>query len=851
MDIKDVTRDEDTGFILSTGNLYIRNLETGEEMQLTDYTGAETILNPAFTSRGDEVVFTAKFSGVDYFRVFKIGTEYTHTDLEVGGPDILYEIEDTDLKYAALSPDGTKLVYTKEKNESTTQLCMNELTGSEYDELVILVNQDGQEIRHPVFLDNETLVYIGIVNEVQDIYRLNVNGFSLPVNLTNNPTSGGDISPQYGRLKTSSRADTSYQNMVVYSKRVWQTAYGRWSGWDVEVGVISGNFLSGYPVTDTTDIEEFAPSFWGDKFSIPELEDAGSLIYSANIFNPDDFHSRDIWQTNYDISGANNTVQVVLNRSTPADLPDWAPIPSGVFPTPVPIEDTRLIYIDESGRVVSQDFSESGSLLPPDILTDATNQAENPSLSGNGSRIAYDVRIPSKVYCMAYNGSDLNLLEESTSLTEKQPGLSADGRWAVYVRNGGLYAKLCTSDVSDTETPLLTGINPFTGINYSVRDPSFSQDMNRILFRDGMSGTGGNIYTVGVFFSEDGTGIYKGFLQRLTNDVDYDDMYPSFSPDGSKVIFTSNRGDIFYSIYEMESNGSNIRRLRQGGQADTQEASYPVYTPMNDGSYAWSATSGSEKHIYHSNTGDTGIVVKGDSEKFAWGMRREEGSIVATRRRLPERIAKGAAFTYNIFIDVDEVKKPNSYSLEETIPPATDEGWWVIGVMVDGGPAEYDIVAGTDEDGNPVQKIIVLFWNDRNGGVADHFVRIAVLVGTNCSGMKSPEGMIYYRIDGDDRETEVGGGDYIKMANPYIPVDIYTTRGEIGASDLLYAIDCWAENLQLEGIVSSLWPVDTNNWDFIILKVIDIWATDTGGYRYDGGAPAGEMYWSAGLWSDY
>ncbi|MDP8218402.1 MAG: Ig domain-containing protein, partial [Candidatus Theseobacter exili] len=235
--IKNVERNEDTGIIKSTGDIYMRDLETGIETKLTDYTGQETILNPAFTTGGDEVVFTAKVSGVDYFRVFKISTDFTHADTEIGNPDIFEEFENIDLKYASLSPDGTKLVYTKKKNDTTTQLWMKDIADADYPELILLINQSNQIIRHPVFLDNGTIVYLGIINEIQDIYKVSINGLSLPVNFTNNV----DPSPQYGRLQTSWRADTSYQNMVIYSKSVWQ-GYN-WSDWNVEIGVISGDSL--------------------------------------------------------------------------------------------------------------------------------------------------------------------------------------------------------------------------------------------------------------------------------------------------------------------------------------------------------------------------------------------------------------------------------------------------------------------------------------------------------------------------------------------------------------------------------------------------------------------------------
>ena len=58
---------------------------------------------------------------------------------------------------------------------------------------------------------------------------------------------------------------------------------------------------------------------------------------------------------------------------------------------------------------------------------------------------------------------------------------------------------------------------------------------------------------------------------RLTNNQ-ASDFFPSFSPDGSKIAFTSNR-DGSYEIYVMNADGSNQTRLTND-PADDDDPSF-------------------------------------------------------------------------------------------------------------------------------------------------------------------------------------------------------------------------------------------------------------------------------------
>lgn len=80
-------------------------------------------------------------------------------------------------------------------------------------------------------------------------------------------------------------------------------------------------------------------------------------------------------------------------------------------------------------------------------------------------------------------------------------------------------------------------------------DASFSPDGSRILFTANHGGDM-EIYVVGV----DGAG-----LLALT-DNDGEDYFPNWSPDGSAIVFSSDRGGSV-EIYLMDADGANQRRI--------------------------------------------------------------------------------------------------------------------------------------------------------------------------------------------------------------------------------------------------------------------------------------------------
>ena len=98
--------------------------------------------------------------------------------------------------------------------------------------------------------------------------------------------------------------------------------------------------------------------------------------------------------------------------------------------------------------------------------------------------------------------------------------------------------------------------------------PSWSPDGKRIAFmsdRDEHFNIPGGLPNFEIYVMDaDG-----GNPQNLTNDPN-DDMTPSWSPDGERIVFSSNRDGNRknYEIYVMDADGKNTRRLTNNRKSD-------------------------------------------------------------------------------------------------------------------------------------------------------------------------------------------------------------------------------------------------------------------------------------------
>lgn len=88
--------------------------------------------------------------------------------------------------------------------------------------------------------------------------------------------------------------------------------------------------------------------------------------------------------------------------------------------------------------------------------------------------------------------------------------------------------------------------------------------LGRIVFSSTRDG-GRDLYVMNVDGSE---------LTRLTNG-EGENWDAAFAPDGTQIVFASNRADNDYELFVMQSDGSNVRRLTNSPGVDTHATWYP------------------------------------------------------------------------------------------------------------------------------------------------------------------------------------------------------------------------------------------------------------------------------------
>ncbi|MGH7196075.1 MAG: DUF5050 domain-containing protein [Candidatus Saccharimonadales bacterium] len=115
----------------------------------------------------------------------------------------------------------------------------------------------------------------------------------------------------------------------------------------------------------------------------------------------------------------------------------------------------------------------------------------------------------------------------------------------------------------------VTQLTSDANLAHSNQDPRWSPDGTKIVFRSNRDGND-EIYTM----NADGSN-----QKRVTYNIGYDVVHPSFSPDGSKIVFalrpTSNG---HFDIYTVNINDTGLTQLTNRGSLGAQSAA-PEYSP--------------------------------------------------------------------------------------------------------------------------------------------------------------------------------------------------------------------------------------------------------------------------------
>ena len=172
-----------------------------------------------------------------------------------------------------------------------------------------------------------------------------------------------------------------------------------------------------------------------------------------------------------------------------------------------------------------------------------------------------------EIYVMDINGGNQRRLTNN-SHADSSPSWSPDGKRIVFRsnRDGHLIDGRPTNEIYVMDAD---GSNPqnLTNDRKDDREPSWSPDGKRIAFASDREEPlrHFDIYVM----AADGSN-----PQRLTNNP-RDDRYPSWSPDGERIVFSSRREGHFkndfgitYEIYVMDADGGNQQRLTENRKND-------------------------------------------------------------------------------------------------------------------------------------------------------------------------------------------------------------------------------------------------------------------------------------------
>lgn len=209
---------------------------------------------------------------------------------------------------------------------------------------------------------------------------------------------------------------------------------------------------------------------------------------------------------------------------------------------------------------------------------------EEPAISPDGKSMLFvtnrRVGIGAEIFVMDIASRSARLLPIPSFVLEHSPAWSPDGQMIAFSSCGNGFTNC------DMYTARIDGIGGVTELANSAADddrPRFSPDGSKVVFITNRNASGYEIYVCNSNGSNP---------QRLTTN-NIDDLWPSWSPDGSQIIFSSLRDGEVSELYVMNADGSNPTRLTHNSQNSNYQ---PVFS-TNGRRVAWETVFGANYQI--------------------------------------------------------------------------------------------------------------------------------------------------------------------------------------------------------------------------------------------------------------
>ena len=284
-----------------------------------------------------------------------------------------------------------------------------------------------------------------------------------------------------------------------------------------------------------------------------------------------------------DIDGAN--LRKLTSSIGSAPWPSWSPDGTQIAFESDYDGDYEVFVMDVDGANLRQ-------------LTNNTYIDAAPSWSPDGTQIAYvsDQDGDLELFVMNADGANVRQLTNNTD-RDRNPGWSPDGTQIIFESDRDGDREVFVMNADGTNLRQLThntAVDSVTNQAWSTHTPSKESDLEGI----------GSVTpdAVGkILFSSDRSGSFQIYVmnadgrdqRRLTHGGD-NDFSPAWSPDGTRIAFSSNRGsaDGFdYRLFVMDADGTNVRQLTTGSDRHvlpswSRDGSQIVFTNDYDNSAA-------------------------------------------------------------------------------------------------------------------------------------------------------------------------------------------------------------------------------------------------------------------------